>query len=290
MSDRPDFTSIALIKGQYGGSPVTIAVDASGNIIGLFQGDYEGALKTLAVDTKGRILAVLTDPEDVFGNANSMGAAELAARLGSIDTHERRGTVIFMESFESGVLNKWSFTLSAGATAALSTKYARNGAFSLRLYSGVGAGKYALAKHFLPYPALSKVGGEIWVNIPDATDSEFDFFLYLYDGSTYKRAIIEYNPSTREVSVWDGAMHVFATGVAPPTPGGFLVFKLVVNLASGTYVGCLINSDLYDLSGYTLESGASTTAKSFGVWLGAYYYNAALVAYVDDVILTQNES
>jgi len=57
---RPDFTSISLINGTDAlGNLVTIAVDASGNIVGVMKGAYSGDLKTLATDIDGRILARL---------------------------------------------------------------------------------------------------------------------------------------------------------------------------------------------------------------------------------------
>lgn len=57
---REDFTDVSLIRGQDAlGNLVTIAVDASGNIIGLLKGVSGADLKTLATDADGRILARL---------------------------------------------------------------------------------------------------------------------------------------------------------------------------------------------------------------------------------------
>jgi hypothetical protein len=54
---RPDYTSQALMKGMESGVTIrTVAVDASGNIIGLIKGDYGGSLKTVALDSGGRLL------------------------------------------------------------------------------------------------------------------------------------------------------------------------------------------------------------------------------------------
>ena len=142
VQDREDFTSISLIKGQFGGNPVTIAVDASGNIIGVLQGQYGGTLETLAVDGKGRLLAVMTDPEDVFGNPHYIGLAEAAVRLGGISTHDRRGEIIWQDSFESGTVTPRWVTATNGAASLVkaSAAKARNGAFSMLLQTDGAAG------------------------------------------------------------------------------------------------------------------------------------------------------
>lgn len=281
-----------IMKGIDGVTLRTIAVDGSGNILGLLQGWYEGAVKTLAVDAQGRMLAVLTDPEDVFGNPHYMGAAELAVRLGAIMSHERRGQVIWFDDFECGHLNKWVLTLNgADSLTELSTAYARNGAFSLYLYAGNAASRSAEANHYLPFPTLSKVGLEGWVALPSASNGYFYFGWYIYTGTTLYNYLIRLNPSTGTIGVLIGAGSWvnFSTALAPTVNQGLFVLKLVADLTTQKYVRCLFNDTEYDLSAYSSYSQVNATSRSMVLVKKAYNISEALTAYVDDVIVTQNE-
>ena len=61
---------------------------------------------------------------------------ELAVRLGSPISHDRRGDVIWWDDFEC-TLNKWQTVANgAGSSVALSDARARNGRYSALLISG----------------------------------------------------------------------------------------------------------------------------------------------------------
>lgn len=55
MSDYPDFTVIARLKGDYGGAEKAVALDVDGNLKTLLYGTYGGANKQILVDVDGNV-------------------------------------------------------------------------------------------------------------------------------------------------------------------------------------------------------------------------------------------
>ena len=102
------------------------------------------ATKPISAPDYTKIVQVV-DAEDIFGKLSTIGLAELAARLGSPTTYERRGALIFADIFDSG-LSKWNTdTSGAGASVALTALYASVGKYSAMLTAGSTLQKTATA-------------------------------------------------------------------------------------------------------------------------------------------------
>ena len=291
MAERPDYNQLSAIQGLDGATLRIIAVDGSGNILGLLQGDYMGAVKTLAVDSQGRMLAVLTDPEDVFGNPHYLGAAELAVRLGSIANGDRLGNVLMMEDFESGI-GKWEASYSAGCAVGHSTLAAYNGAFSCRLYVDNVAGHSAYIRRIVAYyPATTKIGLEMNFSLASALCNP-SLGLYVYTGAVLLTAQLKYDPTVKKLYYYDntGAWIEFGSQWAWwSNIWGWNRLKLVIDLVTGKYVRGNLNGVDYDLSGLSIKSDISAIAGGIVpyIFLTRNVLNGTM--YVDDVILTQEE-
>ncbi|GAH53184.1 unnamed protein product, partial [marine sediment metagenome] len=120
---------------------------------------------------------------------------ELAARLGSIVTFDRRGDIVWFDDFE-GEVDKW-YQEPSGTDAAIvvSPDAARNGSFSAKLTTGDEVNDFATIIHYLPYPVTSRVGFEISFNVENDL-SELIFSQRLYDGSYEHYARLRYLPAT----------------------------------------------------------------------------------------------
>lgn len=284
----------SIMKGIDGVTLRTIAVDGSGNILGLLQGDYMGAVKTLAVDAQGRMLAVLTDPEDVFGNPNYMGSAELAVRLGAITSHERRGTVIWQDSFESGTITpRWiPATSGAASLVRVSTVWARNGAFSVQLTTGGINTNGASVTHLQSYPVLGNMGLECSFHLASANPTLLTMGLQLYSGTTLRYMALRYNPVTAEIQYLNNSatFTTVFTGVTP-TSGLFHTLKMVADFDAAKYLRVVFDNQVADLSAQNLYSEVNALTASLAVFLGHATIGATVAtpAYLDDVIVTQNE-
>ena len=282
----------SVMKGIEGATLRTIAVDASGNIIGILKGDYMGAVKTLAVDAQGRMLAVLTDPEDVFGNPNYMGAAELAVRLGSINTFDRLGQVVFQDSFES-LLGKWDKGFVGGAgTIRTDHTISRSGLLSAMMQPLTGAGNSAYLEHFHPFTVGGKIGLEASFSL-EGDSGIIQLYIKVFSTTHTYHMALRFNPTTNLLQYLNSALGwttLDATLTLYCVFRLFHTFKMVSNTLTGKYDRAVLDNKVYDMSAISVYDAGAAASNYVHIQLveeaaaGAVNY-----AYWDDVILTQNE-
>ena len=221
---------------------------------------------------------------------------ELAARLGSPVTFDRRGDVCLIDNFDEGILKWVSNAWGAGGSVSISPDRARHGAWSVKMVAGSDGYRMAQIYQVMAFPARGKLGMECAF----AFDAELDWFgllFDLYDGEYFHEPLVVYDYSNLHLWIRNGAGEVvdLATGLdlyVPYYP--FWLLKVVVDFESVKYMRVLLNNTEYDVSGVSyLRSADSSNArlrvgvKSVGQEYLEGEYNA--VVYVDDVIVTQNE-
>lgn len=217
---------------------------------------------------------------------------ELAVRLGSIVSFDRRGDVVWLDDFEDGA-NKWEVAVAGtGAAVAISTARARNGAQSILLTAGSDGARYAQIGHFQAIPSLSNLG----VEFSFAHIAALDNLLLELDVNTGSRLL---TPRIRYDEVNSLILYKDAAGVDQELgPSNFFTadwyrfstIKLVVDLEAEEYVRLIVDLTVFNMAGIPLAAednsaagNASTTIRNTG---DAGFNNKV---YVDDVILTQNE-
>ena len=218
--------------------------------------------------------------------------AELAARLGSIVTFDRRGEVVFFDAFEDG-LHKWRTIASgAGATVALSVATARSGRVSADIIAGSNASRLGGIGHRFPVLSPSRIGLEAQFSNEVAIET-LDFALVFYDGATMTRFVIRWSDTDNELLYLNsaGVYTPFATGINLIRSFGFYpAIKFIIDSDTLKYVRVLFNVDAYALSGIAGQSSASALLPHIDASIeltGRSGFNDNV--YVDDVILTQNE-
>jgi len=217
---------------------------------------------------------------------------ELAARLGSIDTHDRRGDVIWMDGFENGIAKWGSSLIGVGASFAASVARARNGSTSGLLKPGNGINDTSQIFHRGPIPVYSRLGFELSVSRP-AEEMILSWGIDVYDGTNLMRCQVLWRSDTDVLQYADGALGAtnFATGIDLLADASlFHTGKLVVNPTSQRYQRFTLNGTTYDLSTKTPDIVADATLPHLRV---AFQEEPLAVnttgVYVDDVIVTQNE-
>jgi len=289
----PDwYRTVALVGVDITGEPVVVLLDSTGAIMAVMKGEYAGTLKNIAVDSSGRVIMIPTDPADIWGNAISMGNAELAARLTGLGGFDRRGNAIFATTFEDGLVG-WATALSGtGAEIVLSTTTSRKGGYSVKMTPGSDANRLVDLYRYFPYPKATKFGFEVCFTV--TTNVEYiQIILIFRDGTNVYTASVRYDESAKKFEYQDSAgnwQELLTSKNLIASTYAFHTMKLVVDADSKKYVRFLINDSEVSMSGYGVWPVASTSAPMLQPWVRITADAGTNPnVYLDSAILTQNE-
>jgi len=233
-----------------------------------------------SVDQRARTIYRVTD------------VGELAARLGSICTFDRRGDVIWLDDFESNI-DKWFTNLEgAGGSIALSPDTARSGGLSCKIVTGNVAGNEAQISRYSHYPVLSRVGFEISMTFHTAIDY-VQMTSAADDGTDLLLAAIRYYPNTATIkyNTSAGAWADLATDINFYWAiNCFNSLKLVVDFDTKKYVRLIAGNQEIDMSTLSIQTTAFANHYFLvATLITAPKANVSATHYVDDAIQTQNE-
>jgi len=218
---------------------------------------------------------------------------ELAARLGSTDTFDRRGNVLWFDGFKCGI-SKWlPHTLGSGASFSWQPTAARNGGFSARCITGDSIENYAGMSTYFIYRNPTKLGFEFSYAV-DSINIYWDARLLFYTGT--EQLYIEWRwtgGSDRYLQIYDenGSWVTIDSFQQLASSYFFHTAKIVFDTENKAYTRLLVDNHSYDLTAYPLRAEADTANDAY-MELYIYFYTLIalnLTAYVDDVIVTQNE-
>lgn len=217
---------------------------------------------------------------------------EVPARLGALPSIDRRGDVVFIDSFESGLAGWFTAVSGAGATAGLSAAGAASGRYSALLEGGSDLGGYAQIYRRRPLPPDVPVGLECALQIVEEV-SAFTIALDRYDGATVTSWAVRYVQGTGAIEYLAAgpAWTVLAEDVDLFGPGGvWNGLKLVIDPAFNKYVRVIVNDDEYDLSTADAVTGTNALAEHLSIGIVVFGGSGGSDAVrVDDVIMTYNE-
>jgi len=218
--------------------------------------------------------------------------AELAARLGSIVTFDRKGDVLLLDDFEDNI-NKWWISLNGvGAAIVLSNATARHGGSSCLLTTGNLIGDTEQISRYISYPVFSKLGMEIhFVSHPNLAFVAIT--LTIDDGVTTYWGGLRYRPPTNTLEYYanGGAWTPLLAGVPLyPQAQCFNALKMVIDLPNIVYSQAILGQYTIPMTQALETTATLITPNSLGIFIiteaGA---NANTNCYVDDMIITQNE-
>jgi len=231
-----------------------------------------------------------TSPTTTIAGVSDMG--ELAVRLGSPVTFDRRGDVILLDDFEDNI-NKWVQThVGVGGAIALSNDTCKNGARSCKFTTGNVIGNACSIERYMSYPVSGRFGFEISFTY-ESNFSQWEWLLQLNDGAFYHLAEITYVDATGTLYYRDSTpadVAIVAGLSLYEVDELFHTIKLVVDFDNDKYIRLILNNTEYDLSAYSFEKKADATNQRLFTRVRAYTATAANnVMYLDDAIWTQNE-
>lgn len=236
-------------------------------------------------------------PDWGIGGAKSTIAAlddmgELAARLGSIVTFDRRGDVVWLDDFESGIAKWIAITEGTGSAVASSTTRARSKATSIKLTAGTDLVSYAYINHLNPIPVAGKIGMEFSFTLHASTGYIILSGFY-YNGTRKISYGLQYDQANARLMYLNdsGIYTAFKTSIQLSISDYlFHTAKLVIDLQNKKYVRAVVNDTQYDLSDYAMRDQADTTNPYLDTRIQhSSIYPDSAYAYIDDFILTQNE-
>jgi len=219
--------------------------------------------------------------------------AELAARLGSIVTFDRRGDIVWLDNFE-GDVDKWGqFPDGVGSEIVISPDAARNGSFSGKLTTGNLENDSCRIRHYSPLPATSRIGFEI--SFTSNNDLKILHFIQtVYDGSYEHTAKLQYFPATDVLYYLNhlNAPVVLATDlILSPFNYVFHTIKIVIDLDTYKYVRAILDEVEYDMSAFGYYHPVEPAVEPH--WEQEILITTGVDSnesiHIDDAIATQNE-
>jgi len=227
--------------------------------------------------------------ETIFG-VQDMG--ELAARLGSPITFDRRGNVIWYDDFESGT-NRFAHVIGGvGDTITWDALSSLSGTFSCRLHARNAVGAAAVIVRYLAYPILSRFGLEFSFATPHSTQNVIAY-MYLDDGIRIYTSAVLYDVGAQDLRIFDGIAPwplVDGNLIIRQSIHGYNTVKLVVDWLTRRYVRLIVNGNFYDISAFAPQDSGPTVVPNLEIAMwGQYNTPGATDTYIDDVIVSQNE-
>jgi len=217
---------------------------------------------------------------------------ELAARLGSIVTFDRRGDALFLEAFENGLAHWGVNTNGSYARVSILRDAARKGAYSVELQGGLDGQRRAQIYHSEALPIFSPLGVELSFAIPGNVETT-TLLARIFTGTVLRDFAIRFDDDGDTLSYLDsgGAYVPFATGVNPYRGRNvFHTAKLIFDPEARTYRQYILDDAVYDLLGISAYEAANPGSSRLYVAIEVISHAGLTETInVDDLILTQNE-
>lgn len=229
-------------------------------------------------------------PKEVTASISDMG--EVAARLGSIVTYDKRGDVVVFDNLEDPVL-KWLPVAGAG-TVQLSSQDVHSGSQALLLTTTAGIGDYISATKRVNVTRSKRVGLEISFGSVLAGYLWQKILFSDITGRYYAEVWIDFD--NRLLYVWDGILLdyvlVGATGMFAFGMGYhfFYTTKVVLDFTTGKYVRILLGNNEWDISTIPTQPIPGAFAPNLLVEVGRENTDAFVrTTALDDFVYTQAE-
>jgi len=218
--------------------------------------------------------------------------AELAVRLGSMVTYDRRGSVIWQYAFDDGVGDVGPTAVGAASLIRPWTTIWETPPASCGLQAGIVAGNYASIERRVAIPQSKRVGFASSLRLSTYVDTVYHN-IYHYDGTHVWTSYLLIDANARTLSVFtQEAGEVVLVDPLPDLHSGYYFshIKLVVDLTDHSLIRAIFDDREFDLAGYTMDPTPDTSAPNLRVRVNNVAVNlSGSVVNVDNLIITANE-
>lgn len=223
------------------------------------------------------------------GKAQLGDLGELAVRLGSPISYDRRGVVYWYDDFEDGLSPWFPNSGGAGANVRFTHKYVFRGSLCAKLTAGSDEDLIASIVKRLAPALLSTYGIEATISVEEHVDLIVLGIQYNTGAKRYRgRLIVNITDQTIEYFDEEGDFIVIDTlDIEADDPYLYNTLKLVVDLERGEFLRALFNQNSYSLKDIPLDIQDDTTIpriEASVTILSNDGFNGT--AYVDSVIVT----
>lgn len=216
---------------------------------------------------------------------------ELAARLGSPVTYDRRGSLLWGYDFKHGP-GDFVTSLLYGSTLALDAEVWERSPFSIQLTTGTASYSVLSLHRLLAIPRLEMVGvqGSIRIGSNVGTVS---FGMIHYDGEAYYLGQAQLDIANLYLGIVVDDVGVVAIDSDMPdlaSASYFAHLKVVCDLSNHTYARVSLDGVEYDCTDYKMSEVANTDAPHLRTRLRlSNDGNGAANAWLDNLIVTAAE-
>jgi len=217
---------------------------------------------------------------------------ELAARLDSISTYDRRGEVLWYDKFSYGMA-AWGLTASgSGSVIRIDTSNIYRWPHVCKILSGIVLNDLSAIVKYLSPVSTGRYGIEFVLDIESAV-TDFEVYLNLWDKTYLYQARFRFLDSG-DLMQLRNASGVYETVVSlRPWVSGWYIYnpiKFVIDMNLEKYVRLLIGSTAYNVSAITLNKQASTDPTNAFIQLSTRSASGTNAhVRIAHVILTANE-
>lgn len=234
----------------------------------------------------------LVDNYDEYGQNYPIGGGDIAARLGSIKTHDMRGRVWWMDDFDAAGMHWRPTSVGAGGAQHLVSNYVRNGEQALGLQANTGALRESSVERILSLPRTVNMGVELSV-ANEVNYRDLQAIIFLDDAVQQTWTRLRINEITGNFEYTDEFNTFQDSGVDTGISNNLLHFhtwKVVFNYATDEYLRLLYDDQEVDLTGTQMSTIGTTGNRWFGIQLHNTGDGVANTwAIFDDAIVTVME-
>jgi len=281
-----------LIMVPRGASGNYMNVDASGYLTAVLKGLYGSTLATVAVDASGRMVGLIADTGNPWSSQNVLGLAELASRLGAAQRYDPRGCVLDTMLFENGIPADLYVVKSGAETFETVPTHGKSSGYCAKIVTLASTGSYVILTRYIRTKATSKIGIEVQTQFSDPR-----FYMRLqintYGAGGSYQGELTWNAETHLITKTAGggsSVAIDSNAYHYATDMIYNPLKLVIDPVTGKFHRGLFCGKEYDLSAYNLYSVAASNTEYIAITaFFAPTTNNAITAYLDHMITTYAE-